>query len=81
MSKELPEHLKKLFTEHKSKIHMSSEVSIEPIYKRCAQMARVKQLGGPVGYGMRSCAASIIKMSKEQDYSVLTANDPQPGVD
>lgn len=41
-------------------------------------MARVKDVGGPVGYGVRSCAASIIKLTKEQDYSVLSANDPHP---
>lgn len=45
------------------------------IYKRCAQMARVKEVGGPVGYQMRASACSIIKLCDEQDFSVLWAND------
>lgn len=78
MSYELPEHVKQMFADKAKELKMTQEVSIEPIYKRCAQMARVKELGGPVGYGLRSCAASIIKLSKEQDYSILWANDPNP---
>lgn len=75
---ELPEHIKKLFADKVSNLRMTQEVSIEPIYQGCAQMARIREIGGPVGYGLRSCAASIIKLSKEQDYSVLWANDPNP---
>ena len=75
---ELPDHIKKLFADKVSNLRMTQEVSIEPIYQGCAQMARIREIGGPVGYGLRSCAASIIKLSKEQDYSVLWANDPNP---
>lgn len=75
---QLPEHLKKLFADKVSNLQQISEVNLEPIYAGCAQMARVREIGGPVGYGLRSCAASIIKLSSEQDYSVLWANDPNP---
>lgn len=75
---ELPEHLKKLFADKVSNLQQISEVNLEPIYDGCAQMARIREIGGPVGYGLRSCAASIIKLSSEQDYSVLWANDPNP---
>lgn len=49
------------------------------IVSKCAQMKRCMEVGGAVGYAMRGHALSVIKFTKQQDYSALY-NDPQPDV-
>lgn len=50
------------------------------VFKKCKQMARVKEIGGPVGYAMRESACSIIKFTDMEDYSLLWANDQNPSM-
>lgn len=75
---EVPEFLKEIFAEKASNLAQVSEVSILPIYENCQQMAWVRDTGGPAGYGARTCAVSIIKLTIEKDYDVLLQNDPNP---
>lgn len=72
---EVPDAIKILFKDHASNLATISEVDADLIYRQCLQMQYIKDTGGPSGYGLRTCAASIIKFTHQQDYSVLWAND------
>lgn len=51
---------------------------LDKILANCKQMQHVREVGGPVGYAMRAAATSIIKFTSQKDYSITTANDPDP---
>jgi energy-coupling factor transporter ATP-binding protein EcfA2 len=76
---ELPNELSALFADVESNLY-EDLIDIKQVYNKCPQMARVKEVGGSVGYDMRGSAASIIKKSTDKDYSVLWANDDQEDV-
>lgn len=73
---EIPNELGAMFGGVESNLY-EDLIDINLVYAKCPQMARVKEVGGSVGYDMRGSAASIIKRSITKDYSVLWANDDQ----
>lgn len=50
---------------------------LDLIYERCQQMQRCRREGGTVGYAMRGNALSVIKFTRQKDYSPLYV-DPNP---
>lgn len=77
---EVPDMIQQMFKDHASNLAAVSEKDVNLIYQQCPQMQYIKDTGGPSGYGLRSAAASIIKFTKQQDYSVLWANDEKEDV-
>jgi len=53
-------------------------INMDLVYAKCPQMARCAEVGGPVGYGMRGAWTSILKLSKDPDFSIMELNDPDP---
>lgn len=79
-SKTKNNELLEMFAGIQSNLVPAEPIDIDLVFSKCQQMARIREIGGPVGYNMRCSAASIIKFSIDKDYSILWANDEQKEV-